>query len=156
MLVCVRFSSKLEHHSICAMSLMQLDLSTGKDIAPLASCHAVQSGLSWPQLTRIQALVAAHMLTACSGWYTLSYPLLKWANRLRLCEAWLFVSAEQTTIYYIGFVAAGSSAPSGYSGSAFTNVPVLGSLPAHAVDVNRSVPGETALFTGQVLLPVMT
>ena len=50
--------------------------------------------------------------------------------------------------------AAGSSAPSGYSGSAFTNIPALGSLPAHAIDVNRSAPGETALFTGQVLLPV--
>ncbi|DBB18248.1 TPA: hypothetical protein ACH3X3_003210 [Trebouxia sp. C0006] len=43
----------------------------------------------------------------------------------------------------------GSSAPSGYSGSAFTNIPALGSLPAHAIDVNRSAPGETALFTGQ-------
>ncbi len=53
-------------------------------------------------------------------------------------------------------MAAGSSAPSGYSGSAFTNIPVLGSLPAHAIDVNRSVPGETALFTGQVLSPMQS
>ncbi|KAL0027420.1 hypothetical protein WJX79_011094 [Trebouxia sp. C0005] len=43
----------------------------------------------------------------------------------------------------------GSSAPSGYSGSAFTNIPVLGGLPTHAIDVNRSAPGETAVFTGQ-------
>lgn len=43
----------------------------------------------------------------------------------------------------------GSSAPSGLSGSAFTHVPGLGSLPAHAIDTNRSAPGETSLFTGQ-------
>ena len=60
MSVRIRFPSKLEHHSICAISLMQFDLSTGKDNAPLASYHAVQSGLNCPQLTRIQALVAAH------------------------------------------------------------------------------------------------
>ena len=50
----------------------------------------------------------------------------------------------------LGGVAAGSSAPSGLSGSAFTHVPGLGSLPAHAIDTNRSAPGETSLFTGQV------
>ena len=47
---------------------------------------------------------------------------------------------------------AGSSAPSGHSGSAFAGMPALGSLPTHSVDVTKSASGEPSLFTGQVQL----
>ena len=47
---------------------------------------------------------------------------------------------------------AGSSAPSGHSGSAFTGMPALGSLPTHSIDVTKSASGEPSLFTGQVQL----
>ena len=47
-------------------------------------------------------------------------------------------------------LAVGSSAPSGYSGSAFTSIPAIGSLPVHSNDVAKSTSGEPALFTGQV------
>ena len=53
-------------------------------------------------------------------------------------------------------MSAGSSVPSGYSGSALASIPVLSSLPSHAIDATKPALGEAALLASQASLSLAT